>query len=341
MGGLKSSKNDFSSENCCDSFKAMTQTPIQPPVKNELLAGRVRSAWIFLAPMIVTLLVVAAWPLSRSIWFSFSDASLLHFHDANFYGIKNYYKAVVLDSGAVRHFGVLVDPTWWNAVWNTFRFGTVSVALETILGMAVALVLNANFKGRGIVRAAILVPWAIPTVVSAKMWSWMLNDQLGIVNDALTKLHIITEKIAWTADANYSMFAIVLVDTWKTMPFMALLILAGLQQIPGDVYEAAAVDGIHPLKVFWKITLPLVRPALMVAVIFRMLDALRIFDLVYILTPNSSQTKTMAVISRENMFDNDKLGYGSAQSTVLFLILLITVIVYIRFAKVNLEGGAQ
>ena len=246
-----------------------------------------------------------------------------------------------MDSGAVHHFGVLVDPAWWNAVYNTFRFGIVSVALETGLGLAVALVLNANFKGRGFVRAAILVPWAIPTVVSAKIWGWMLNDQLGIFNDLLMRLHIISEKIAWTADANYSMFTIVMVDTWKTLPFMALLILAGLQQIPGDVYEAAEVDGVHPLSVFWNITLPLVRPALMVAVIFRMLDALRIFDLVYILTPNSSQTKTMAVISRENMFDFDKLGYGSAESTVLFLILLVTVIAYIKIGKVNLEGSTQ
>ena len=310
------------------------------PMRNELLASRVRSAWVFLTPMIVTLLIVAAWPLLRSFWFSISDASLLHFKDAQFNWFKNYYRTVTMDSGATRHFGVLVDPAWWNAVYNTFRFGIVSVTLETVLGLAVALMLNANFKGRGFVRAAILIPWAIPTVVSAKIWGWMLNDQLGIFNDLLLRMHIITEKIAWTADANYSMFTIVMVDTWKTLPFMALLILAGLQQIPSDVYEAAEVDGVHPLKVFWSITLPLVRPALMVAVIFRMLDALRIFDLVYILTPNSSQTKTMAVISRENMFDFDKLGYGSAESTVLFLILLLTVIAYIKIGKVNLEGNA-
>ena len=309
--------------------------------KNELLAGRTRSAWLFLTPMLATLALVAAWPLMRSIWFSFTDASLLHLYEAQFYGIKNYSKVLVMDSGETLRRGVLFDPEWWNAVWNTFRFGIASVTLETTLGLAVALVLNAKFKGRGIVRAAILIPWAIPTVVSAKIWGWMLNDQLGIINDMLLRLHVITQKIAWTADSNYSFFAVVLVDTWKTMPFMALLILAGLQQIPSDVYEAAAVDGVHPLRVFWKVTLPLVRPALMVAVIFRMLDALRIFDLVYVLTPNSSATKTMAVISRENMFDNDKLGYGSAESTMLFLILLATVLIYIKLARVNLEGGNQ
>ena len=315
--------------------------PVEAPMKNELLSGRVRAAWLFLTPMIVTLLIVAAWPLSRSIWFSLTDASLLHFYEAELNHFHNYYHTITMDSGETLTTGVLVDDDWWNSVWNTFRFGAVSVALETALGMAVALVLNATFKGRGLVRAAILIPWSIPTVVSAKIWGWMLNDQLGIINDILLKLHLISEKIAWVADDKYSMLAIVAVDTWKTVPFMALLILAGLQQIPTDVYEAAEVDGIHPLKVFWKITLPLVRPALMVAVIFRMLDALRIFDLIYILTPNSAKTKTMAVLSHENMIDNDKLGYGSAQSTILFLILLLTVIVYIRLAKVNLEGGAQ
>lgn len=316
-------------------------TPVVTPIKNELVSGRVRSAWLFLTPMILTLLVVAAWPLARSFWFSMSDASLLHFREASFNYFQNFYHTLKMDSGATTTTGVLVDEDWWNSVWNTFRFGIVSVTLETTLGMAVALVLNANFRGRGLVRAAILVPWAIPTVVSAKIWGWMLNDQLGIVNDMLLRLHLITEKIAWVADDSYSMLAIVAVDTWKTVPFMALLILAGLQQIPGDVYEAAEVDGVHPLLVFWKITLPLVRPALMVAVIFRMLDALRIFDLIYILTPNSAKTKTMAVLSHENMIDNDRLGYGSAQSTILFLILLITVFIYIRLAKVDFEGGTQ
>ena len=311
------------------------------PMRNELLATRQRAAWIFLAPMAITLIVVAAYPLALSIWFSFTDASLVHLGDAQFVGIKNYYHCFTTDSGTQRCNGVLVDPAWWGAVWNTVKFGVVSVTLETILGLAIALVLNANFKGRGIVRAAILVPWAIPTVVSAKMWGWMLNDQLGIINDMLIKAHIITQKIAWAADADYSMFAVVMVDTWKTMPFMALLILAGLQMVPGDVYEAAEIDGVNPIKVFFKVTLPLIRPALMVAVIFRLLDALRIFDLVYILTPNSSQTKTMSVIARENLFEFDKFAYGSAESTLLFLFLLLMVTLYIKIGRVNFDGGVQ
>lgn len=320
----------------------MTATPVvDVPIKNELLAGRTRAAMIFLVPMMVALAVVAGWPLMRSIYFSFTDASLIHLYEAKFVGFKNYLNWIDLPSGRRVYTGVLVDKGWWNAVWNTVRFGTVSVILETICGTIVALVLNAEFKGRGIVRAAILVPWAIPTVVSAKMWAWMLNDQLGVINDMMFRLGLITQKIAWAADANYSMAAVLMVDVWKTTPFMALLILAGLQMVPNDVYEAAEIDGVHPIKVFFKVTLPLIKPALMVAVIFRLMDAMRIFDLIYVLTPNSSQTKTMSVISRENLFDFDKFAYGSAESTLLFLFLLIMVTLYIKFAKVNLDGSTQ
>jgi trehalose/maltose transport system permease protein len=313
----------------------------ETPIKNELLAGRARSAYTFLTPMLIVLAIVAGWPLMRSIYFSFTDASLIHLYEAQWVGFKNYFNWTKLASGKYYYSGVLVDKAWWNAVWNTVRFGVVSVTLETIIGMAVALVLNAEFKGRGIVRAAILVPWAIPTVVSAKMWGWMLNDQLGIINDMLLRIGVIHEKIAWAADANYSMAAVLMVDIWKTTPFMALLILAGLQMIPRDVYEAAEIDGVHPVKVFFRITLPLVKPALMVAVIFRLMDAMRIFDLIYVLTPNSSQTKTMSVISRENLFDFDKFAYGSAESTLLFVFLLVMVIAYIKIARVNLGGGTQ
>ncbi|HEY4203042.1 MAG TPA: sugar ABC transporter permease [Devosiaceae bacterium] len=294
---------------------------------------------MFLLPMIIALLVVAGWPLLRTIYFSFTNASLSDIGGAEFIGFKNYLSWTTLKSGRVLYSGVLADPAWWNAVWNTVRFAAISVILETILGMVVALVLNAEFKGRGLVRAAILVPWAIPTIVSAKMWSWMLNDQFGIINDLMLRLHLIDHKIAWTATADTAMAAVLAVDIWKTTPFMALLILAGLQMIPKDIYEAAEIDGVHPIKQFFRITLPLVRPALMVAIIFRLLDALRIFDLIYVLTPNSAQTKTMSVVSRENLIDFDKFAYGSAQSTLLFLIIAAITVLYIWLGRVNLEGG--
>jgi len=311
------------------------------PIRSELFVSRTRAAMLFLIPMIIALLVVAGWPLLRTIYFSFTDASLSNINAAKFVGFKNYLSWTQLKSGKVLWSGVLADPAWWNAVWNTVRFAVVSVVLETVAGMVVALVLNAEFKGRGIVRAAILVPWAIPTIVSAKMWSWMLNDQFGIINDLFLRLHIIDHKIAWTATADTAMYAVLAVDIWKTTPFMALLILAGLQMIPKDIYEAAQLDGVHPIKVFWRLTLPLVRPALMVAVIFRLLDAMRIFDLIYVLTPNSSATKTMSVISRENLIDFDKFAYGSTESTLLFIIIGVMTVLYIWLGRVNLEGESR
>jgi len=305
---------------------------------SELKAQRVRAAMWFLLPMIAALMIVAAWPLFRTIYFGFTDTTLNNLYGGEWIGFENYLNWRVLSSGAIRWRGILADPNWWQAVRNTIYFAVISVSLEAVFGMIVALVLNAEFKGRGFVRAAILIPWAIPTIVSARMWGWMLNDQFGILNDIMLKLGLISEKIAWTASADTAMTAILIVDIWKTTPFMALLILAGLQMVPRDIYEATRLDGVHPVRVFFKITLPLIRPAIMVAVIFRTLDALRIFDLVYVLTPNSSATKTMSVIARENLIDFNKFGYGSAMSTLLFLLIAVFVILYIWLGRLNLGG---
>jgi trehalose/maltose transport system permease protein len=313
--------------------------PVGVKIQSDLLRQRVVAAMWFLVPMLVALAVVAGWPLLRTIYFSLTNASLNNIGGAEFIGLKNYLSWTTLKSGKVIYSGLLVDPAWWNAVGNTVRFAVTSVALETVFGMVVALVLNAEFKGRGIVRAAILIPWAIPTIVSAKMWSWMLNDQFGIINDLFLRLGLIDHKIAWAASSDTAMAAVLVVDIWKTTPFMALLILAGLQMIPKDIYEAAQIDGVHPVKVFFRVTLPLVRPALMVAVIFRLLDAMRIFDLVYVLTPNSAATKTMSVLARENLFDFDKFAYGSAESTLLFLIIAVMTILYIWIGQVRFDGG--
>jgi len=308
---------------------------------SDLRAERIRSAWIFLAPTLFILAVVAGWPLFRTIYFSFTNASLTNLSGAEFVGFKNYLSWITLKSGRTVYSGLLADPNWWKAVWNTMKFAFLSVTIETILGLIVALVLNANFPGRGIVRAAILIPWAIPTIVSAKMWAWMLNDQFGILNDILLGMGLISQKIAWTANPETAMIAVLIVDIWKTTPFMALLVLAALQMIPQEIYEVAKLDGVSPWRVFWKVTLPLIRPALMVAVIFRALDALRIFDLIYVLTPNNVQTKSMSVFARENLFEFDKFAYGSAASTLLFVILALLTILYIRIGRVRFDGGER
>ena len=302
--------------------------------------SRVKTAWLFLAPMVLLMLVVAVWPLARSIWFSFTDMNINDISAAKFVGLENYFG----------EYGLFFNPNeeggFWAGDWgisirNTFTFAVVSVILETLTGLGVALLLNQEFKGCAFVRTAVLVPWAIPTIVSAKMWGWMLNDQFGVINTYLMDLGLISQKIAWTAEPAYALWTVVLVDVWKTTPFMALLILAALQTVPKDCYEAARVDGVHPLRVFWKITLPLIRQPLLVAVVFRLLDSLRVFDLIYVLTANGSTTISMSGFVRREMVEYGNMGYGSAASTSLFVIILITAIIFIKLTRIKLSEDAK
>lgn len=296
-----------------------------------LARQRRRAAWLFLAPMLVVLALVALEPLGRSLWLSFTDARIDNLA-GRFVGLENY----VGEYGLFFTGDAWIDPKWAAAVGNTLRFALVSVSIETVLAFAVALMLNAEFRGRGLVTAAVLVPWAVPTVVSAKLWDWMLQEQFGVVNLALATMGF--ERVAFTTD--YPMWSVVLVDVWKTTPFMALLILAALKMLPKDCYEAALVDGVHPLKVFFRITLPLVKPALMVAVIFRLLDALRVFDVIYVLTGSSESTISMSGFVRDQMVENGQVGVGSAASTVLFLVIAACTLAYMRLMRVR-AGGMQ
>jgi len=298
--------------------------------------NRTRTAWTFLAPMLFLMVLVAAWPLGRSIWFSLTETNINDMSASKFIGLANYFG----------EFGLFGNPNdtagFWKGDWgisilNTFKFAIVSVTLETLAGLGVAMLLNQDFQGRTLVRTAMLVPWAIPTIVSAKMWGWMLHDQFGVINQMLVDFGMIGHKIAWTADPAYAMWTVVAVDVWKTTPFMALLILAALQTLPRDCYEAARVDGVHPLRLFFKVTLPLIKHPLMVAVIFRLLDALRIFDLIFVLTSNSGTTISMSGFVRREMVDNGNVGFGSAASTSLFLIIFMSAILFMRAARVKLS----
>jgi trehalose/maltose transport system permease protein len=301
--------------------------------------NRVRTAWLFLAPMLILMALVAVWPLLRSVWFAFTETNINNLEASRFIGLENF----------VGPYGLFFNPNytdgfwasdWGTAIRNTFQFAFVSVILETLAGLGVALLLNQEFKGRTFVRTAVLVPWAIPTIVSAKMWAWMLHDQFGVVNQLLLDGGLIAQKIAWTADASTAMWSVVLVDVWKTTPFMALLILAALQTLPKDCYEAAKVDGVHPLRVFWKVTLPLIRQPLLVAMVFRLLDALRVFDLIYVLTSNDSSTISMSGLVMREMVEAGNVGFGSAASTSLFLIIMLSAAVFLRVTRVKLAEAS-
>lgn len=281
---------------------------------------RVRTAWGFLMPALTVLAVVGIWPLVRTLWLSFTDAILGESVGAQFVAWKNYRL-------------LLEDPAWWTSVWNTVVFALSSVALETVLGLIFALVLNAGLRGGAVLRAAVLVPWAVPLVVSAKMWAWMYHDLYGVVNAALVNLGFVSEGIAWLAEPGLALGAIVFTDVWKTTPFMAMLLLAGLQMIPHDLYEAARIDGVSAHRVFFRVTLPLLMPVLLVAVIFRTLDALRVFDLIYVMTSNSRATASVSVFARQQLVDFAQVGYGSAASVLIFVMIALFTAAYLTAGR--------
>jgi trehalose/maltose transport system permease protein len=273
------------------------------------------------------LVAIAGWPLLRTAWFSLTDAQLSDLTQRRFVGLDNYIGAA----------GVLRDPSWWQAVGNTVLFAVVSVLLETAAGLGVALLLDVPSRLRMLLRAAVLVPWAIPTVVSAKIWSWMLNDQFGIVNAMLMAIGAIREPLAFTDDASLVFPTIVFVDVWKTTPFMALLMLAALQTVPRDCYEAARVDGVPRWRVFRSVTLPLILPGVLVAMIFRSLDALRVFDLIYVMTSNSRVTKSMSVYVREQLIDFQQVGFGSASAMLLFVTIVLFTVGYMAVSRRGIQ----
>jgi trehalose/maltose transport system permease protein len=216
------------------------------------------------------------------------------------------------------------------------QFTVLTIIFEFILGLIIAMVINSNFRGRGAMRAAMLVPWAIPTVISAQMWKWMYHDVYGVINDLLVnKLHLLKQNVAFLAESSTAIPAISAVDIWKTTPFVALLLLAGLQVIPHDVYEAARVDGANPLQQFVQITLPLLRPAILVTLIFRTLDALRVFDVFYVMFGATPNTQTMAIYNQQTIVAFSRLGYGATISMAIFVIIAIFVVGYVTFFKVE------
>lgn len=294
------------------------------PARDSLQRQRTRLALRFLAPMLIVLAVVAGWPLARTIGLSFTDAHLSRLGQSQWVALDNY-------------FALAADPDWWRAVANTLTFTGISVSLELLAGLGVALVLRRAFPGSGFLQAAVLIPWAIPTVVSARIWAWMANDVYGVANDLLLRSGLIDAPVAWLADPVSAMGVVILADVWKATPFMALLLLAGLHSIPPVLYEAAHSDGAGPLRSFWHITLPLLRPAIAVAVLFRTLDALRMFDLVYVMLGDNRTTATVSVYARRQLIDFQEFGYGSAAAFAVFLLAAMGAAAIVTGLRVRLE----
>jgi len=315
----------------------MTTTPTSTrpaaPRTRGLQASRTRVALLLLVPMILVLAAVAGYPLARTIYLSFTEYNILQDPAPKWIGLGNYWFTTEDGVGL----GVLQIPEWWQSVWNTVKFTVGSVVIETVLGLAFALIINSKIRGRGLLRTAILVPWAIPTVVSAQMWNWMYNDSFGIVSQWGRSLGLLQGGESFLSNPDTALAALVAVDVWKTTPFMALLLLAGLQTIPSDMYEAADVDGASPWTQFWRLTLPLLTPALLVALIFRTLDALRVFDMPFIVKGNAPETITMSIYARQELILNSQFGFGSAISILIFLIIMVFTAIYVTSLRVKFD----
>jgi multiple sugar transport system permease protein len=284
-----------------------------------------RLAAYMVSPSLLLIALVAAYPICYAIWLS------LHEYSVRVAGLSRWAGTF----GLRNYSNVLQDPEFWDAVKNTFIFTACSVTFETILGMAMALAMHSAFRGQGLLRTVVLVPWAVLTVVTAMMWRAIFDPTLGIVNTLLG-----TDTV-WLGQSPQAMIVMIIADVWKTAPFMALLLLAGLQVIPGEIYEAAKVDGATTWQRFRKITLPLLMPALLVALIFRTLDALRIFDLPFVLTKGAHGTNTLSLEAYQTFTANNIIGEGAALAVLTFLIVMSVSFVYIRFVGGNIRGLAE
>lgn len=287
-----------------------------PPGRRGATRADSRFAFWLILPAVIMLGLVVGYPIVRAVWLSLFADSLTG--EGDFIGLGNYMTALVGPESA----------EFWSALRVTSFFTVVSVVLEVVIGMAMALVMHRAFRGRGLVRTSVLVPWAIPTAVTAVLWRWMFTPN-GIVN------HVINQQIIWTGREWPSKFAIIFSDVWKTAPFVALLLLAGLQIIPEELYDSAKVDGAGPLQRFRSITLPLVKPALIVAVLFRMLDVLRIYDVPAILTGGANDTTTLSILVFQAAIAQTKFSYGSALSTLTFLFIFLVAFTFVKLLGAN------
>jgi multiple sugar transport system permease protein len=281
-----------------------------------------RLAWLMTTPSLLLIALVAVYPIIYAIWLSMHEYSLIRA------GVSRWASP----AGLGNYIDAFQEPEFVDSIVTTFVFTIASVSLETLIGLVMALIMATAFKGQGLLRTVVLVPWAVLTVVTAIMWRTIVDPNLGLVN------HILGVNTVWLGEEPHALIVMILADVWKTAPFMALLLLAGLQVIPSEIYEAAKVDGATAWQRFRRITLPLLMPALLVALIFRTLDALRAFDLPKVLTNGANGTTTMSLIAQRTFQENRLYGEGAAYSIITFVVVMIVSFLYIRFVGGNIRG---
>ena len=277
-----------------------------------------RQAWVLLAPMLIVMGLLTAWPLLRTIWLSFTDAELIGSGGQTGYvGLDNYLYA-------------LTDPDFLASIGRTLYFTVLSVALEGIIGVLVALLLNQKFRGRSVLRVLVILPWALPTIVNAMMWRLNFNPDYGSINALLTQLHVIDSYRSWLGSPDSALNAVMLADVWKNYPLVTLLVLASMQSIPADLYEAARLDGASAWRRFRAITFPAIVGALSVALILRTIDAFKIFDIIYVMTRGGpvDSTKTLSFYVYQESFSYLRAGSGAAYAILMTLMCSVLIAIY-------------
>jgi len=302
-------------------------TVARPRKRRSGLSER-RLAAAMVSPSLIVIALVAAYPIGYAIWLSLNEYSVRVPGLSRWAGVKNYETA-------------LSSSEFWDAFRNTMVFTGISVSIELVLGIAFALAMHQAFRGRAVLRATVLVPWAVLTFGSGLLWRSIFEPDLGFANSMMSALGLPGADIVWLGTEGYAMAVMIFADVWKTAPFMALLLLAGLQVIPDELYDAAKVDGATTWERFRRITLPLLKPAILVALLFRTLDALRVFDLPFALTQGANGTSTLSLYAYQELTANRLVGLGSALSVLTFVTVMIVSFMYIRFVGGNIRGLAD
>jgi multiple sugar transport system permease protein len=278
--------------------------------------------WMLCAPAVIAMLLVTAYPIIYAVVLSFQDLDLRFPEEGGFVGLDNYQT-------------VLSSSLWWTDLFNTLFITVIAVSIELVLGMAIALVMYRAIFGRGAIRASVLIPYGIVTVVAAFSWQFAFDPATGFVNN----LPLIADDKAWFGDRFSAFAVIIMAEIWKTVPFMALLLLAGLTTIDDGLYEAARVDGASAWQRFWRITLPLMKPAILVALLFRTLDSFRVFDTIFIMTRGAQDTESVSILGYNQLISRLNLGLGSAVSVMIFICVLLIAFLFIRGFGARTQEG--
>lgn len=300
-------------------------SPVSPQQREQQIG------WLLLAPAVLLLLLVFAYPIARAVWLSFFTRNLGTQLEPVFSGLSNYGRMVG-------------DGRFWQSLWTTTLFTSAAVGIEVTLGMAIALVLNQSFRGRGLVRTLAILPWALPTALIGLAWTWIFNDQFGVWNDLLMRLGILDTPVNWLGVPSLAFWSTIAADAWKTSSFVAILLLAGLQSISQDLYEAHAMDGATPWQSFRQVTLPLLMPQILIAVLFRFAQSFGVFDLIKVMTEGgpAGATEMVSLYIYSTVMRYLDFGYGAALVVVTFLILVVMVgiaTLILKKLRMTLSGG--